>query len=51
MDVERAKMFAGIVAHGNGTLKKAALAEVLETLLTEIERLEKPEVKTEPIGF
>lgn len=40
MTVERAKMFGWVVVGGNGTLKKSALAEVLETLLTEIERLE-----------
>ncbi len=40
MTVERAKMFGWTVVGGNGTLKKAALVDVLETLLNEIDRLE-----------
>ena len=41
MTIERAKSFGWAIVSGFGTLKKAALVEILETLLNEIERLQK----------
>ena len=40
MTIERAKAFGWTVINGMGTLKKAALVEVLEALLNELEKKE-----------